>query len=82
QFLSHFTLGGVNWAQPLSTWSIHKVPDVTPRELTRLGFTGDTTRLSEEVVAMPNLHSLYKCNHGAREGVVIADLPYFRLVEG
>lgn len=81
QFLSHFSLGNRDWAQPLSTWAIHKVPNVAPTNIQRLGFQGDHARLAGEITGLENLHSLWKCDLGAREGVVIQDKPFFQLVE-
>ena len=37
QYLSHFDDGGTNYAEPLRTWFIHRVPNVTVRELSRIG---------------------------------------------
>ena len=39
QFLSHFKTRETDYSQPLLTWFIHKVPNVTPRELESIGLT-------------------------------------------
>lgn len=82
QFLSHFGLGKVNWAEALSTWSIHKVPNVAGRDLERLGFVGDVDARARDVVALQNHHALFKSAAFAPEGAVLADVPFFELVPG
>lgn len=64
--------------EPLLTWFIHKVPNVTPAELGVLGFTSDLAELSERVKTLPNHHCLYKSFDVA--GEVIRGLPFFELV--
>ena len=39
QFLSHFKTREIDYSQPLLTWFIHKVPNVTSRELQSIGLS-------------------------------------------
>ena len=60
QYLRHFKTGATDYRDPLLTWFIHKVPNVTPAELGALGFTAGLGDLSERVKTLPNHHCLYK----------------------
>lgn len=77
QYLRHFKAGGSDYRDPLLSWFIHKVPNVTPAELGALGFTSDLGELSERVKTLPNHHCLYKSFDVA--GEVIRGLPFYEL---
>ena len=51
QYLSHFRRGDYDYREPLLTWFVHRVPNVTPRDLEGLGLAdvdSDTvTRVKE-----------------------------------
>ncbi|WIY26009.1 hypothetical protein [Parasedimentitalea psychrophila] len=81
QYLSHFKLGGVNWAQPLRTWCIHKVPDITFQDLSRLGFGDGAAEMAAHVPELENLHSLFKCDPDHAKGIFIRDKTYFSFFE-
>ncbi|CTQ63497.1 Type IV secretory pathway, VirB4 components [Roseibium album] len=81
QYLSHFKLGGVNWAQPLRTWCIHKVPDISAQDLTRLGFGDGAAEMAARVPVLENLHSLFKCDPDHVQGAFIRDKSYFSFFE-
>jgi hypothetical protein len=78
QYLRHFKAGATDYREPLLTWFIHKVPNVTPAELGALGFTSELAELSERVKTLPNHHCLYKSFDVA--GEVIRGLPFYELV--
>lgn len=78
QYLRHFKAGMTDYRDPLLTWFIHKVPNVTPAELGALGFTADLGELSERVKTLPNHHCLYKT--AGVSGDVIRGLPFYELV--
>ncbi|WP_422472615.1 ATP-binding protein [Endozoicomonas sp. ALB032] len=80
QYLSHFKAGATDYKEPLLTWFIHKVPNVTPNELKALGITADQlTDKAEQVKAMKNHHCLYKTfDHS---GGSIKGMPFFKLLE-
>lgn len=77
QYLRHFKTSGTDYREPLLTWFIHKVPNVTPAELGALGFTSDLGEISEQVKGLPNHHCLYKSLGVA--GEVIRGLPFYEL---
>lgn len=77
QYLRHFKTGATDYRDPLLTWFIHKVPNVTPAELGALGFTADLGDLSERVKTLPNHHCLYKTAGVA--GEVMRGLPFYEL---
>ena len=77
QYLRHFKANATDYREPLLTWFIHKVPNVTPSELGALGFTSDLAELSERVKTLSNHHCLYKSFDVA--GEVIKGLPFYEL---
>lgn len=79
QYLRHFKTSTTDYREPLLTWFIHKVPNVTPAELGVLGFTSDLGDLSERVKTLPNHHCLYKSFDV--QGEVIHGLPFFKLIQ-
>ncbi|CAJ0691489.1 ATP-binding protein [Ralstonia holmesii] len=80
QYLRHFKAGATDYREPLLTWFIHKVPNVTAAELGALGFTSDLGELSERVKSLPNHHCLYKSFDVA--GEVVRGLPFYELIRG
>lgn len=79
QYLRHFKASTTDYREPLLTWFIHKVPNVTPAELGALGFTSDLGDLSERVKTLPNHHCVYKSFDVA--GEVIRGLPFYELTK-
>lgn len=79
QYLRHFKVSSTDYRDPLLTWFIHKVPNVTPSELGALGFTSDLAELSERVKTLPNHQCLYKSFDIA--GEVIKTLPFYELIK-
>ncbi len=77
QYLRHFKTPGTDYREPLLTWFIHKVPNVTPAELGALGFTSDLGDLSERVKTLPNHHCLYKSFDSS--GEIMRGLPFYEL---
>lgn len=77
QYLRHFKTGATDYREPLLTWFIHKVPNVTPAELGALGFTSDLGELSDRVKTLPNHHCLYKSFDVS--GEVIRGLPFYEI---
>ncbi len=77
QYLRHFKTSGTDYREPLLTWFIHKVPNVTPAELGALGFTSELGELSERVKSLQNHHCLYKSIDIT--GEVIRGLPFYEL---
>jgi hypothetical protein len=78
QYLRHFKVNATDYRDPLLTWFIHKVPNVTPAELSALGLTGSVAELAERVKSLKNHHCLYKSFD--IPGEVIRGLPFFELI--
>lgn len=79
QYLRHFKASANDYREPLLTWFIHKVPNVTSAELGALGFTSELGELSERVKTLMNHQCLYKSFDAA--GEVIRGLPFFELIQ-
>lgn len=79
QYLRHFKVNATDYREPLLTWFIHKVPNVTPAELSTLGLTGSLAELAERVKSLKNHQCLYKSFDVP--GDVIRGLPFFELVK-
>lgn len=60
QYLRHFKAGGTDYREPLLTWFIHKVPNITPSELSTLGLTAAAAEVAERVKTLANHQCLYK----------------------
>jgi DNA helicase HerA-like ATPase len=78
QYLRHFKVNGTDYRDPLLTWFIHKVPNVTPAELGALGFTADVGELAERVKSLPNHYCLFKSHDSS--GQVIRGTPFYELL--
>jgi hypothetical protein len=79
QYLRHFKVNATDYRDPLLTWFIHKVPNVTPAELSALGLTGSVAELAERVKSLKNHQCLYKSFDVP--GDIIRGLPFFELVQ-
>jgi hypothetical protein len=80
QYLRHFKAGATDYREPLLSWFIHKVPNVTPQELGALGFTSDVALLAERVKTLPKHHCLFK-TYGSL-GDVVRGTPFYELMLG
>lgn len=78
QYLRHFKAGTTDYKEPLLTWFIHNVPNVTPQELTQLGIIGNTTPLAERIKSLGNHECLYK-THDV-QGDVVRGMPFYKLL--
>jgi DNA phosphorothioation-dependent restriction protein DptH len=78
QYLRHFKVNATDYREPLLTWFIHKVPNVTASELAGLGLTADVGELAERVKGLQNHHCLFKSFGGHAE--VVRGMPFFELV--
>lgn len=79
QYLRHFKVNATDYREPLLTWFVHKVPNVTPGELSALGLTGSLADLAERVKSLQNHQCLYKSFDVP--GEIIRGLPFFELVQ-
>lgn len=79
QFLRHFKGGGTDYREPLLSWFIHKVPNVTPQELSALGLTGNTAPLAERVKSLARHEFLFKTFNVP--GEIVCGVPFYKLVQ-
>jgi DNA phosphorothioation-dependent restriction protein DptH len=82
QYLSHFKAGATDYRQPLLSWFVHKVPNVTPQELSALGLTGQTTlaQFADRIKSLGLHECLYKTHDVA--GEFVKGLPFYKLRQG
>ena len=78
QFLSHFRTSKKNWAEPLLTWFIHKVPHVSVKDLERIGLAA-TEELADQIGTLPVHEAVYK-SLGV-SGRRIRGNPFYELVD-
>jgi len=78
QYLRHFKAGATDYREPLLTWFIHKVPNITPGELGTLGLAATVAEVAERVKTLPNHQCLYKSFDSP--GIVIRGLPFYELI--
>lgn len=77
QYLRHFKTSATDYREPLLTWFIHKVPNITAAELGALGLASDLGDVAERVKNLANHHCLYKSFD--MTGEVIRGLPFYEL---
>ncbi|WP_395393768.1 hypothetical protein WBP07_01490 [Novosphingobium sp. BL-8A] len=77
QYLRHFKVNSTDYREPLLSWFIHKVPNVTPTELSALGFTGGAVELAERVKSLQVHQCLYKSFDVP--GEVLRGHPFFEI---
>ncbi|MDQ1900717.1 ATP-binding protein [Paracoccus sp. WLY502] len=80
QYLRHFKVNATDYREPLLTWFVHKVPNVTPSELSALGLANSAVELAEKVKALANHQCLYKSFDSP--GRVVRGLPFYELTAG
>jgi hypothetical protein len=80
QYLRHFKVNATDYREPLLTWFIHKVPNVTPAELAALGLSGAVAELAERIKSLQVHQCLYKSFD--MPGDIVRGLPFFELVAG
>ena len=80
QYLSHFNTKHENYIEPLLTWFIHKVPNVTPRQLEQIGLTDVTSDITDSIKSLKQHECLYKTFD--INGKFIRAHPFFELNKG
>ena len=79
QFLSHFKTRETDYSQPLLTWFIHKVPNVTPRHLESIGLNRVPSSMVDKVKSLEVHHCLYKTLDVP--GQFMRALPFYETVD-
>jgi hypothetical protein len=77
QYLRHFKAGGTDYREPLLTWFVHKVPNVTPSELGALGLANSAAEAASRVKSLGNHQCLYKSFDSP--GEFVRGYPFFEL---
>jgi hypothetical protein len=78
QYLSHFKTRHQNYLEPLLTWFIHKVPNITARELENIGITSDLEQMASKIRSLNCHECLYK-SLGVH-GEIMRGTPFFELL--
>ena len=77
QYLSHFRTTHENYAEPLLTWFVHKVPNLTVRDLEGIGITNPSMETVNAVKALNCHECLYKT--AGIDGRFIRGTPFYEL---
>jgi len=80
QYLKHFKAGGTDYRDPLLSWFIHKVPNITGQELAALGLTSNVSQLAERIKTLGLHECLYKTV--GIDGEIVKGKPFFELLKG
>jgi len=80
QYLTHFKQGQEDYAQPLLTWFVHKVPSISQKDLFMLGLPDKTEVMLQKIPKLEVHQALYK-SLGV-DGRFVRGLPYFEVVKG
>ncbi|MEQ1768472.1 MAG: ATP-binding protein [Devosia sp.] len=78
QYLRHFKVNATDYREPLLTWFVHKVPNVTAVELAALGLVEDLPSIAERIKGLPVHQCLYKTFDGP--GMIVRGTPFFELL--
>ena len=79
QYLRHFKVNATDYRDPLLSWFIHKVPNVTPGELSALGLVGGAAEQAERIKSLKVHECLYKSFDAP--GEIVRGLPFFELLQ-
>ena len=79
QFLSHFKTRETDYSEPLLTWFIHKVPNVTPRELQSIGLNNVANATVDKVKTLDVHQCLFKTLDVP--GRFMRTLPFYEIVD-
>lgn len=79
QYLRHFKVNATDYREPLLTWFIHKVPNITPAELSAIGLSGSNAAAAERIRSLEVHQCLYKSHDVA--GEIIRGNPFFEIQE-
>jgi hypothetical protein len=77
QYLSHFKKSRTDYIQPLLTWFIHKVPNISVKELQSLGLTNVDENTVRKIKSLEKHECLYKGLNAP--GIIIKGDPHYIL---
>ena len=77
QYLSHFTTRNKNYLEPLLSWFVHQVPNVTARELEGIGLT----RVGSEIIDRVKTLQVHECFYKSLgvDGRFVRGIPFYEL---
>lgn len=78
QYLSHFRTAHENYVEPLLTWLVHKVPNVTVKELESLGLSHVDSSTAQRIKSLECHECLYKTFDV--DGQFIRATPFYQLM--
>lgn len=81
QYLRHFKAGATDYREPLLSWFIHKVPNITAQELSSIGFSGDQRSISSIAERVKSL-ALHECLYKSYDnsGEIIKGMPFYKYI--
>lgn len=79
QYLSHFRTSQNNYAEPLLTWFIHKVPNITKKELESIGFENVDTDVIARIKTLKLHECLFKSLGSCEKGTFIYGYPFYKI---
>jgi GTPase SAR1 family protein len=80
QYLSHFRRQENNYLEPLLTWFIHKVPNITVRELESIGLTKASNEIVNQIRSLQPHECLFK-TLGVNGEFILAE-PFYKIISG
>ena len=78
QYLSHFRTPRENYVEPLLTWLVHKVPNITVKELDSLGLPHVDSSMAQRIKSLECHECLYKTFDV--DGQFIRATPFYELM--
>lgn len=78
QYLSHFKTKHNNYAEPLLSWFVHKVPNITPRDLESIGLSDIGSDTVGEIKNLKPHHCLVKTL--GVDGKLVRGTPFFEIM--
>jgi DNA phosphorothioation-dependent restriction protein DptH len=79
QYLSHFRTTHENYAEPLLSWFVHKIPNLTVRDLESIGITSANIDMVNTVKALQCHECLYKT--AGVDGRFMRGTPFYELLQ-
>ncbi len=79
QYLSHFKTNHENYLEPLKTWFIHQVPNITVKQLEAIGLTNVSIETVDTIKSLNKHECLYKTFDV--HGKIIRAKPFYELIK-
>ncbi|MGB4770011.1 MAG: hypothetical protein WBP58_01040 [Chitinophagaceae bacterium] len=78
QYLSDFSNGKIDYKQPLSTWFIHKVPDISVKEIKSVGIVNADEGLVSRIKSLDKHYCVYKTV--GVDGMIMRGTPLYEVL--